>query len=67
MNEIFTDYGIAIHEKDGRYFYTTDSGWFVSRDVTFEITKAEAEKAQLNAQEAYIILMKYERLGKYKF
>ncbi|RYI28293.1 hypothetical protein EVU96_14020 [Bacillus infantis] len=67
MKEIFSDYGIAIHEKDGRYYYTTDSGGAVSRDVTFEITKDEAERAKLNKQEASLILMKYDRLGKFKF
>jgi hypothetical protein len=67
LREIISDYGIIIHEKDGRYFFTTDSGGSVSRDITFEISKVDAQKAQISEEEAYWIILKYEKLGKFKF
>ncbi|MCA1057518.1 hypothetical protein LCL96_01130 [Rossellomorea aquimaris] len=67
MREIFSDYGIVIHEKDGKYFFTTDSGGSVSRDITFELSKEDAEKAQISEEEAYWVIVKYQKLGKFNF
>ncbi|PFA69214.1 hypothetical protein CN378_04890 [Bacillus sp. AFS015802] len=67
MREIFSDYGIVIHEKDGVYLFTTDSGGFVSRDITFEVSKEDAKIAQISEEEAYWVILKYEKLGKFKF
>lgn len=64
MKEIFSNYGIVITEKGGKYYLTTDSGGMVSRDITFEISKSDAEKSQISEQEAYWVILKYQNMEK---
>lgn len=66
MKQIFSNYGIVIHEKEGKYYLTTDSGGMVSRDITFEVSKSDAEKAQISERDAYLVILKHQNLGNFR-
>lgn len=67
MKSIFSNYGIEIFQENGKYFIRTDSGELVSRTLEFEVSKAEAEKAQLGEKEAYEVCMKHPNPNPLKY
>lgn len=60
MRKVFADFGIDINEENGRYYLTYDKGEIVVEMTTIEISKADAEKAQSSANEAYEVILKYQ-------
>jgi hypothetical protein len=62
---IFSDYGIEILKRSGKYFLRTDSGKMVSRSVETEITFEDALLAQKGPQHAYEVIIKYDKIGSF--
>jgi predicted porin len=60
MRNIFNDYGIEIYMIDNRYYLRYDAGEIASHYEEIEILKEEAEKAQLNSNNAYEVIIKYQ-------
>ena len=57
---IFEDYDIKIIVRDNSYFMKYDAGAAVSQYVEIEITKEEAERAQLGCKYADEIIWYYK-------
>ena len=57
---IFEDYGVEIILKDGRYYIRYDAGRIAIIYDEIEITKEEAEQAQLGPQKATEIIWYYQ-------
>ena len=55
--EIFSGFGIHIFDRAGRYFVRYDTGHFATEMTECEITKQEAERAQLSENDAYQVLL----------
>ncbi|GMQ61000.1 hypothetical protein [Vallitalea maricola] len=64
MKVIFSDYGIDISEENGHYYITFDEGGFAIQMKTYEITKSDAEKAKLSANDSYQVVIKYQNKEK---
>ncbi|MFA0814277.1 MAG: hypothetical protein ACC608_00645 [Anaerofustis sp.] len=60
MKRIFNDYGIEIDEENGKYVIRYDAGEIVSQIEEIEVTKSDADLAQISAQKAYEVIIKYQ-------
>ena len=60
MQTIFNDYGIEIGMIENKYIIRIDSGEIASTIEEFEISKEDAEKAQISSQDAYEVLIKLQ-------
>ncbi|PKM73129.1 MAG: hypothetical protein CVU91_06065 [Firmicutes bacterium HGW-Firmicutes-16] len=59
---IFEDYGVEIILKDGRYYIRYDAGRIAIIYDEIEITKEEAERAQLGPEYATKIILYYQNI-----
>lgn len=59
---LFNEFGIEINSEDGKYYLTYDEGEIVVKMVTIEISKEDAEKAQLSSNDAYQVILKYQNM-----
>jgi hypothetical protein len=57
---VFSEYGIEIIERDCKNFIRFDEGEIASKFVEYEITDADAMRAQINEDEAYAVIIKYQ-------
>ncbi|WP_142255414.1 hypothetical protein [Bacillus sinesaloumensis] len=64
MKQIFSDYGIEIYDSKGHFYLTYDKGELVVNITTIEISKSDAEKAQLSAEDAYQVILKHQNNAK---
>lgn len=60
MDVIFSDYGIEISIENEKYFLSYDEGELVPKFRTIEITREEAEKAQLSPKNAYEVIINFQ-------
>lgn len=60
MMKIFEDYGIIITQHDEKYFIQYDAGELVDNIDTIEVSKEDAEKAQMGENEAYCVILQYQ-------
>ena len=61
---IFSDYGVEIFSRDGRFFIRYDAGEIAVQMREDEITAEEASKAQKSEKDAYEVLLACERREK---
>lgn len=59
--QIFTNFGLGIFKRNGKYIVKYDSGEIVSQMLEDEITEEEAQKAQKSERDAYEVLLVCER------
>lgn len=62
MIKIFEDYGIIIMQNNEKYYIQYDAGELVDKIDTIEVSKEDAEKAQLGEEDAYIVILQYQNL-----
>lgn len=62
MKKIFEDYGIIIMQQDDKYYIQYDAGELVDNIDTIEVSKADAEKAQIGEEEAYCVILQNQNL-----
>jgi len=65
-SKIFDDYGIEIIQRSERYFLRVDSGEMASRLIETEISIDDASIAQKSPQNAYDIIIKYDKAGSFR-
>lgn len=56
-NVVFSDFGVEIIERDGRFFVRYDSGEIAAQFREDEISRDEAVKAQRSEEDAYEVLL----------
>ena len=66
MQKIFEDYGIEILVKNEKYYIRYDAGGIVGRIGTIEVSKGDAMIAQFSEDEAYHVILEYQRLRSFK-
>ncbi|MCK0554073.1 hypothetical protein KFO32_13565 [Pantoea ananatis] len=57
VKAIFSGYGMFITQEDGKYYINYDAGGIANKDVKYEISKEEFNKAKLNGQDAYEVII----------
>ena len=57
---LFNEFGVEISSENAKYFMTYDEGEIAIKMVTIEISKEDAEKAQLSLNYAYEVILKYQ-------
>lgn len=62
MKKIYEDYGIIIMQDDDKYYIQYDAGELVDKIDTIEVSKEDAEKAQLGEEDAYNVILQYQNL-----
>lgn len=62
MKKIFEDYGIIIMQDDEKYYIQYDAGELVDKIDTIQVSKEDAEKAQLGEGDAYNVILQYQNL-----
>ena len=65
MKRILEDEGIELLEEAGRYFLQYDAGTHMVKKKRISITTDEAEICQLDVNEMYNIILKYQNDGIY--
>ncbi|MCI9127986.1 MAG: hypothetical protein HFG28_12575 [Eubacterium sp.] len=64
MKKIYEDYGIIIMQGDNKYYIQYDAGELVDKIDIIEVSKENAEKAQIGEEEAYSVILQYQNLKK---
>lgn len=62
MKKIFEDYGIIIMQDNDKYYIQYDAGELVDKRDTIEVSKEDAEKAQIGEEDAYSVILQYQNL-----
>lgn len=62
MKKIFEDYGIIIMQDNEKYYIQYDAGELVDKIDTIEVSKEDAEKAQIGEENAYNVILQYQKL-----
>ena len=62
MKKIYEDYGIIIMQGDNKYYIQYDAGELVDKIDIIEVSKEDAEKAQIGEEEAYSVILQYQNL-----
>lgn len=62
MNKIYENYGIIIMKNDNKYYIQYDAGELVDKIDIIEVSKEDAEKAQIGEEEAYSVILQYQNL-----
>ncbi|MDO5650024.1 MAG: hypothetical protein Q4G11_05410 [Gallicola sp.] len=65
MKLILDDEGISLLEIKGRYFLQYDAGEHMVKKKRVLVTNDEAELCQLDVEEMYNIILKYQNDGIY--
>ncbi len=63
MEKIFDDYGIEIFNNEEEYIIRYESGEIACVPEDIKVSKADAEKAQLSAESAYDVVLKYQNMN----
>lgn len=62
MKKIYEDYGIIIMQGNNKYYIQYDAGELVDKIDIIEVSKEDAEKAQIGEEEAYSVILQYQNL-----
>ena len=62
MKKIFEDYGIIIMQDNEKYYIQYDAGGLGDKTDTIEVSKEDAEKAQIGEENAYNVILQYQKL-----
>lgn len=63
METIFTGNGVQIIKKMDKYYLIYDAGEINDRMEEIEISKEEAELAQISSMDAYNIIIRHQNKG----
>lgn len=58
---IFSDFGVEIFRRGGRFFLRYDSGELVVNMEEIEISEEESFKAQRSEQDAYEVILSHQK------